>query len=80
MTGETPFYANFGYNPLLVGEPMQKHPLAEEAKTLLHDLGQLHQQMANDIGFLNERMAVYYDKKREDTPDLQEGEKVYLLT
>jgi hypothetical protein len=35
MTGETPFFTNYRYNPILIREPWNKVPTAEEAAELV---------------------------------------------
>jgi transposase InsO family protein len=78
-TGETPFFANYGYNPTLIGEPRNKVPTAEEAADLVDTIDYLRTQLSRDIEFMNLKMAIYYDKKHGSAPDLKRGEKVYLL-
>lgn len=78
-TKETPFFANYGYNPKLIGEPRNKHNVAESARLLATGVRQLHLQMARDIEFLNLRMKMHYDQRHQAGPDLKKGEKVYLL-
>ncbi|KAF4228200.1 hypothetical protein CNMCM8980_006938 [Aspergillus fumigatiaffinis] len=78
-TGETPFFANYGYNPTLIGEPRNKVPTAEEAADLVDTIDYLRTQLSRDIKFMNLKMAIYYDKKHGSAPDLKKGEKVYLL-
>jgi hypothetical protein len=39
----------------------------------------LHRSITKDIGWAEEKMKFYYDKKCEDTPHLKKGERVYLL-
>jgi transposase InsO family protein len=78
-TGETPFFANYGYNPTLLGEPRNKEPTAEQAKEMVDTVHYMRTQLARDIEFMNFRMAIYYDKRHGSAPDLKKGEKVYLL-
>jgi transposase InsO family protein len=78
-TRETPFFANYGFNPTIIGEPIGKQPLAESSRLLATGLKQLHLQLSRDIEFLNMRMKFYYDQSRQEAPDFQKGEKVYLL-
>jgi hypothetical protein len=40
-TGETPFFANYGYNPTLIGEPRNKVPTVEEAADLVDTIDYL---------------------------------------
>jgi transposase InsO family protein len=78
-TKETPFFANYGLNPTIIGEPIGKQPLAESSRLLATGLKQLHLQLSRDIEFLNMRMKFYYDQSRQEAPEFQRGEKVYLL-
>lgn len=78
-TGETPFFANYGYNPTLIREPRNKVPTAEEAAEMVDTINYLRTQLLRDIEFMNLRMAIYYDQKHGSAPDLKRGEKVYLL-
>lgn len=78
-TGETPFFANYGYNPTLLGEPRNQVPTAEDAEDVIRTIDYLRTQLSRDIEFMNLRMAIYYDKKHGSAPDLKRGEKVYLL-
>ncbi|KAJ8174656.1 hypothetical protein LV157_008777 [Aspergillus fumigatus] len=78
-TGETPFFANYGYNPTLLGEPRNQVPTAKDAEDVIRTIDYLRTQLSRDIEFMNLRMAIYYDKKHGSAPDLKRGEKVYLL-
>jgi hypothetical protein len=78
-TKETPFFANYGYNPSIIGETIGKQAEAESSRLLASGLKQLHLQLARDIEFFNLRMKHYYDQGHQEGPDLKKGEKVYLL-
>jgi transposase InsO family protein len=78
-TGETPFFANYGYHPRILGDPIGKKPMAESSRILAGGLKQLHLQLSRDIEFLGLRMKMYYDRQHKEGPDLKKGEKVYLL-
>jgi hypothetical protein len=78
-TGETLFFANYGYNPVLIGEPRNKEAVSEEAEEVINTINYVRTQLTRDIEFMNLRMAIYYDKKHGSAPDLKRGEKVYLL-
>lgn len=78
-TKESPFFANYGYNPTITGEPIGDHTVAESSRILVTEIKQLHLQMSRDIEFVNLRMKNYYDKNHKEGPELQKGEKVYLL-
>ena len=78
-TGETPFYANYGYHPSIAGEKRQNKSTSDKAEKKIEKLKNLHEQLRNDIDFMNLRASVYYNKRHEDGPTLKRGEKVYLL-
>jgi hypothetical protein len=79
MIGETPFFANYRYNPILIREPQNKVPTVEEAADLVDTINYLRTQLLRDIEFMNLKMAIYYNKKHGSALDLKKGEKVYLL-
>jgi hypothetical protein len=35
-TGETPFFVNYGYNPILIREPQNKETVLEEAEEVIN--------------------------------------------
>ena len=39
----------------------------------------MHEQLTRDLQFIQIQMKVYYNKQHEDVPEIQEGQKVYLL-
>ena len=55
-TGETPFFANYGYHPEMMGEPRNRATVSEEARVLVNDLSQLHLQLSRDIDFYSARI------------------------
>jgi hypothetical protein len=78
-TGETLFFVNYGYNPVLIGEPRNKEAVSEEAEEVINTIDYIRTQLSRDIEFMNLCMAIYYNKKHRSAPDLKRGEKVYLL-
>ena len=78
-TRETLFFANYRFNPTIIGKTIGKQPLAESSRLLATRLKQLHLQLTRDIEFLNIRIKNYYDQSRQEAPDFRKGEKVYLL-
>lgn len=52
-TGEIPFFANYGYNPILIREPWNKVPTAEEAAEIVDTIDYLRTQLLRDIKFMN---------------------------
>jgi Chromo (CHRromatin Organisation MOdifier) domain len=79
ITGISPFYANFGYNPTSTLEPRHLERLAERATVTVNRLKNLHQELSRDVEFLAQRSAMHYNSKRLRSPRLREGDKVYLL-
>jgi hypothetical protein len=78
-TGETPFFANYRYNPVLIGEPRNKETVSEEAEEVIDTINYIQTQLSRDIKFMNLCMAIYYDRKHGSALDLKKGEKVWLL-
>ena len=78
-TGETPFFANFRYNPHLTREPCPIPAPAEKVSQLLKHLTLIHTQLKYDLDFTNLRMSRYYDSRHEDAPPLKEGDNAFLL-
>ncbi|KAJ5919015.1 Retrotransposon polyprotein [Penicillium verhagenii] len=72
-TKESPFFANYGYNPAIIGEPIGDHAVAESSRILAANIKQLHGQMARDIDFFNLRMKSHYDKSHKEGPTLEKG-------
>ena len=78
-TNHSPFYAHYGYEPTAYLEQQTYESWSHQAKLSAEQLRILHQTLSNDIQFLNERMAHYYDRKHQKAPELKKGDKVYLL-
>jgi hypothetical protein len=78
-TGETLFFTNYGYNPILIGEPQNKEAVSEEAEEVINIINYIRTQLSRDIKFMNLCIVIYYNKKYRSTLDLKRGEKVYLL-
>ena len=75
-TGTTPFFANYGKHPRLMGHeegtPFSAQD-AEERLSLMRDIQQRIKKMHN-------RSSKNANKKRKMAPQLKKGDKVYLLT
>jgi len=78
-TKVSPFFANYGYQPEAYRQPRQDEARAEQAIIAVKRLKAFHEQLATNIQFLNERSAVYANRKRSMEPTFKEGDKVYLL-
>ena len=78
-TKETPFYANYGYNPTLMGEKRKNESKSDEAVKAAEKLKNIHKQLSRDIEFMNAKSAIYYNQGHADGPTFERGEKVYLV-
>ncbi|GAW05938.1 Retrotransposable element Tf2 155 kDa protein type 1 [Lentinula edodes] len=75
--GTTPFFAEYGYHPTFSIDPVsnQRVPKAD------NHLDQIHQVQRNIQSMLEiaaERMKRFYDEWKEDAPQYQPGDKVFL--
>jgi hypothetical protein len=77
--GVSPFYANYGLEPLPFRESAEITSIHEKARTEVEQLTTLHRQLILDIEFFRRKSADYYNKKRTGGPELKKGDKVYLL-
>jgi hypothetical protein len=78
-TGQTPFYANHGRHPHLFERvfPTRK---TEKAMATANELKKIHENMKANIENAQRRSISYVNKKRKTAPQLERGDKVYLLT
>ena len=53
ITGETPFYMNHGYHPSIMGEKQQNESTSDKVEKKIEKLKNLHEQLQNDIDFMN---------------------------
>ena len=79
MTKVTLFYANYGYHPLLYGQPQKSDSVSKAAEQTMKKLKNLHKQLSKDINFMNLWSTIYYNKGHMDGSILKRGEKVFLL-
>ncbi|ELR02085.1 hypothetical protein GMDG_05245 [Pseudogymnoascus destructans 20631-21] len=75
-TKVSPFFANYGYQPETYRQPRPDKSRAEQTMIAVEQLKSFHEQLATDIQFLNERSAVYANKKRSMEPAFKEGDKL----
>jgi transposase InsO family protein len=78
-TGISPFYANYGYEPVAFRQSLNIEVLAQKSSTDVSLLTNLHKELTRDIEFIATRSSMYYDSKRLGGPNLKEGDPVYLL-
>ena len=67
-----PFKANYGYDPVTLLTPKQAKKLSETAKERIKKLITLHKELCKSAKLIQERMKMYYNKKRSEGPDLKE--------
>lgn len=78
-TKTSPFYANYGFHPEAYHTPRTALTASEQANVQVGQLKSLHQELVEDIKFMNQRAASYYNAKRSMEPTLKKGDRVYLL-
>jgi hypothetical protein len=78
-TGVTPFFANYGYQPVMHRKLRPTSAVSQSASLEIDKLKGLHHQLQADIEFLNGRTAIYANKHRSQEPSWKEGDRVYLL-
>ncbi|GME32536.1 reverse transcriptase domain protein [Neofusicoccum parvum] len=78
-TQESPFYANYGFEPTAYQEPIPSQSLAQKGILKADQLKALHRQLQLDLEFNRYLMSRYYDRRHQEAPELKEGDKVYLL-
>ncbi len=78
-TGFSGFFANFGRNPHLLGEPLPatKNQSAEQLKNQLQEV---HQQITKKITQRQVRSSRQPTNVSKKNPQLKEGDRVYLST
>ena len=58
ITKVSPFYANYGKEPMAFHEPYSQQQWEQRASLDVEKLKTLHQQMKLDLNFINQRMAL----------------------
>lgn len=77
--GTSPFFANFGKDPNLFMKPYDS-PELHAAMVAAKQLKDIHNTCGDGIKDAQRKTAAYLQNKRKTAPQLQEGDKVYLLT
>ena len=75
----TPFYANYGYELQAYREPGITDIDNDSARIQVTHIKELHKELADELRFVAERNAHYYNARRSQEPTLKKGDKVYLL-
>ena len=78
-TGFTPYFANYGKEPEVQRQAYETTVKGHEAEISATNLRKLHDNLWKDIEFLHSRMKHYYDVRRQEAPQFEKGEKVFLL-
>lgn len=78
-TGTSPFFANYGYEPVAYRQPRKDDTKAQKAMLEAAKLTELHRDLSGKIQQANKKMAETANKKRSMEPSLKEGDRVYLL-
>jgi hypothetical protein len=74
----SPFKANYRYEISAFNELYRTSIDNETGRILTNDLWSLHKELIEQLKFVAERNASYYNKKRSQELTLKEGDKVYL--
>ena len=77
-TKYTPFFSNFGKNPNLFLE-RREGPNAQQALKDILDIKLIYQRLSANIRISRPAIAKNANKRRKRSPQLKEGDKVYLL-
>jgi hypothetical protein len=72
------FKANYRYEISAFNEPYQTSIDNEAGRILANDLWSLYKELIEQLKFVTERNAFYYNKKRSQELTLKERDKVYL--
>ena len=73
------FFANFGYEPIAYREPGTPEVDNQLARVTVDKIRDLHKELAEELQFVAERNAHYYNQRCSQEPTLKEGDKVYLV-
>jgi len=74
-----PFKANYRYALRTLLSPRQAKKLSKIGKERAEKLIVLHRELCESAKMVQEKMKMYYNKKRSEGLDLKEGNKVWLL-
>ncbi|EED18391.1 retrotransposon polyprotein, putative [Talaromyces stipitatus ATCC 10500] len=77
-TGVSPFFANYGREPRLMGQPKFKESVNATAEEKVQQMKALYFYLHTEIINQNKLTTGYYNEKHQKGPDFKKGEKVYL--
>ena len=70
------FKVNYGYALRTLLLPKQAKKLSKVGKERAEKLMVLHKELYESVKMIQERMKMYYNRKRSEGPDLKKGDKV----
>ena len=76
---ESPFYANYRFEPTAYQEPISGKILAQKGILKVDQLKKLHWQLSLDIQFITYWAAMYYDQQHQEVPEFKKEDKIYFL-
>ena len=77
-TGETPFFANYGFHPRITETPKNQKPIADAAEESVQDILELQKHLQVILEDQNKKTEVRENKSRSEGPDLKKGDMVYI--
>ena len=73
------FKTNYGYALRTLLSPRQAKKSSKVGKERAEKLMTLHKELCELVKMVQERIKLYYNRKRSEGPDLKKGDKVWLL-
>ena len=73
----SPFYLNYGQHPWKSTEP-RREVETEVTEFFVNQMGKIREEAAAALEKAASDMRIYYDEGRQDPPEYQVGDKVYL--
>jgi hypothetical protein len=78
ITGHSPHYANYGYEPTAHRDPKNVESILTRANNKARLMKKLHKELSKNIAQQNLTTTKTANKKRLKGPTLKEGDKVFL--
>jgi len=75
----SPFKTNYKYALRTLLSPRQAKKSNKIGKKRAEKLMVLHKELCESAKMVQERMKLYYNRKKSEGPDLKKGDKVWLL-
>lgn len=77
-TGQSPFYANYGYHPNFTFK-VSDRPTVPAAEDWVQQVQQLHKNLVLEMTKAQERYKKFFDRKVQESPQFSPKDKVWLL-